>query len=194
VSQRDFIVNVGIGVLNARSSKMTRLTMVTALLGVLFFPGLARAENIEATLSGYNEVPSVATLARGEFRAHINRNDQSIDYELTYDGLQGSVRQAHIHFAEPHVSGSIVVWLCGTPSFPGPTGTQLCPQTGTINGTITAANVIAASTTSQQVNADDLDKVIAAIRAGAAYVNVHTDPSPGGEIRGQIRASRRGKN
>ena len=54
-------------------------------------------------------------------------------------------------------------------------------------GTITAANVIAGSMAPQQLAAGDLAAVLAAIRAGAAYVNVHTDLSPGGEIRGQIR-------
>ena len=34
----------------------------------------------------------------------------------------------------------------------------------------------------------ELAEVIAAIRAGSAYANVHTSLSPGGEIRGQIRA------
>jgi hypothetical protein len=38
----------------------------------------------------------------------------------------------------------------------------------------------------QQLTAGDLAEVIRAIRAGAAYANVHTDLSPGGEIRGQI--------
>ena len=103
--------------------------------------------------------------------------------------------QAHIHVAQLSVNGSIVIWLCGTttgtPPTPGPAGTQTCPQSGTITGTITAANVIAGSTTTQQLEAGELDEVIAAIRAGAAYANVHTDLSPGGEIRGQIRASKR---
>jgi len=54
-------------------------------------------------------------------------------------------------------------------------------------GPITAANVIAGSMAPQQLAAGDLAAVVAAIRAGAAYANVHTTPSPGGEIRGQIR-------
>jgi hypothetical protein len=57
-----------------------------------------------------------------------------------------------------------------------------------VSGRITAANVIAGSTTTQQLNAGDFVGAIAAMRAGFAYANVHTLPlSPGGEIRGQIR-------
>jgi CHRD domain-containing protein len=52
-----------------------------------------------------------------------------------------------------------------------------------------AFDVITATTPSQQIVAGELDEVIAAIRAGVAYVNVHATPlNPGGEIRGQIRA------
>ena len=170
---------------------MKTLSVITALFVALAAPTLARAERIAATLSGYEEVPVVSTLASGEFRAMIDRDDQNIDYELTYSGLQGTVLQAHIHVAQLSVNGSIVIWLCGTATNPGPAGTQACPQSGTITGTIAAANVIAGATASQQLTAGDLAEVIAAIRVGVAYVNVHTNLSPGGEIRGQTRASRR---
>jgi hypothetical protein len=56
-----------------------------------------------------------------------------------------------------------------------------------VTGRITAANVIAGATAPQQLAAGDLAAVITAIRAGATYANVHTNLSPGGEIRGQIR-------
>ena len=171
---------------------MRKLLIMTALFAALAAPTVVRAEHIQATLSGYEEVPVVSTVATGEFQAMISNDDQFIDYELTYSGLQGTVAQAHIHVAQLSVNGSIVIWLCGTVTNPGPAGTQTCPASGTISGTIAAANVIAASTVSQQIVAGELAEVIAAIRAGVAYVNVHTTPlSPGGEIRGQIRASRR---
>jgi hypothetical protein len=142
-------------------------------------------------LIGYQEVPAVSTVARGEFHATISEDELSIEYELTYSGLQGTVTQAHIHVAQRSVNGSIVIWLCGTVTNPGPTGTQTCPQDGTITGKITADDVVAASMTSQQLEAGELAEVIAAIRAGVAYANVHTSPlSTGGEIRGQIRAFR----
>jgi hypothetical protein len=172
---------------------MKKLGIATALLVALGVPPVAHAEHIGAKLTGYEEVPAVSTVASGEFRARISNDDQSIDYELTYSGLQGTVTQGHIHVAQLSVNGSIVIWLCQTATpFLDPTGhAPQCPQQGTVTGTITAANVIAGSMAPQQLTAGDLAEVIAAMRAGAAYANVHTDLSPGGEIRGQIRASNR---
>ena len=169
---------------------MNRLIVFTALLVLTALPGLARAEFFHAKLTGFQEVPSVATVARGEFRASISEDEQSIEYELTYEGLQGNVTQAHIHFAQRHVNGGIVLWFCGTQSNLGPAGTPTCtPGSGTFTGTFTTANVqgLVGANAPQQVAAGELAKVIAAMRARAAYANVHTDLSPGGEIRGQIR-------
>jgi hypothetical protein len=152
---------------------------------------------IHASLIGYEEVPSVSTPASGRFKGEISKDKQSIDYEVSYSGLVGTVQQSHIHFAQKSVNGSIVVWLCQTATTPVPATlpavaaiTPVCPQTGTVTGTITAANVITAGTASQQILAGELDEVIAAIRSGFAYVNVHATPlNPGGEIRGQVSAN-----
>ena len=96
--------------------------------------------------------------------------------------------QSHIHVGQLGVNGSVVIFLCQTATNPDPTGlAPPCPQEGSVTGTITAANVIAGATASQQLTAGDLAAVVTAIRAGAAYANVHTNVSPGGEIRGQIR-------
>jgi CHRD domain len=98
------------------------------------------------------------------------------------------VTQSHIHVGQLGVGGSVVIYLCQTAANPDPTGlAHECPQEGSVTGTITAANVIAGSMPAQQLAAGDLAAVLSAIRAGAAYANVHTDLSPGGEIRGQIR-------
>jgi CHRD domain len=169
--------------------KRLPLIMMMAVGGLLATATMANAERIEATLTGDEEVPVVSTVASGEFRAKISFDEQSIDYTLTYSGLQGMVTQAHIHIAQPNVNGVIVIWLCGTTTNPGPVGTQTCPQSGTISGTITPADVVQPTPPPpppQQILAGELFKVIAAIRAGFAYANVHTNLSPGGEIRGQI--------
>jgi hypothetical protein len=162
-----------------------------AILAVLAVALPASANGpLRASLMGYQEVPAVSTVAMGEFEARVSNDEQSVDWVLVYDGLQADVQQAHIHVAQKSVNGSIVVWLCGTTgTLAGPPGTATCPgRSGTVRGTFTAANVINASITSQQITAGELAEVIAAMRAGVAYANIHTTASPGGEIRGQISA------
>jgi len=179
---------------------MKSLPLTLAAVVILASAVSARAadDHIHAKLSGYQEVPSVSTPASGEFNARIAKDEQSIDYELSFSGLVGTVQQSHIHFAERGVNGSIVVWLCQTATTPAPAAvaanTPVCPQSGTVTGTITAASVITAATASQQIVAGELAEVIAAIRAGVAYANVHATPlNPGGEIRGQLKVNDREK-
>ncbi len=177
---------------------MKKLAIATALAAGCGAT-IASAENIHARLIGYQEVPAVSTPASGEFEARISPDDGLIEYELSYSGLVGTVQQSHIHFGQRGVNGSVVIWLCQTTTTPAPAAvaglTPFCPQSGTVTGTITAANVIAAGTASQQITAGELAEVIAAIRAGVAYANVHATPlNPGGEIRGQLRASRRDRD
>ena len=166
-----------------------RSRVVLAVMGSLLATApVVRAEQIGALLTGYEEVPSVSTTATGEFIATISPDESSIAYSETYSGLQAAVTQSHIHVGQPAVNGSIVIFLCQTQANPDPTGlAPHCPQEGTVSGTITPANVIAGATATQQLVANDLAAVITAIHAGAAYANVHTVVSPGGEIRGQIR-------
>lgn len=160
---------------------MKRLAILATLLVAL----PASADRVvQARLTGYQEVPSVSTQARGDFAARIHSDGQAVNYALEYSGLQGTVTQAHIHFAQKSVNGPIIIWLCGTTGTPGPAGTQTCPQSGTVRGMFTSADV-QASPTSQQLAAGELAEFLSALVSGVAYVNVHTTISPGGEIRGQ---------
>jgi hypothetical protein len=174
---------------------MKKLVIATAMAAA-FVATVANAEEIRARLIGYQEVPSVSTQGSGELRAKISHDEDSIDYELSFSGLEGTVAQSHIHIGQRGVNGSIVIWLCQTTGTPAPTSvaglTPFCPPSGTVTGHITAANVIASSMTNQRILPGELEEVIAAIRAGFAYANVHTLPlNAGGEIRGQLRGSRR---
>src|SRR5262245_13604834 len=129
--------------------------VLAAALGALGVVSVAVAENDEgrsfkAALSGYNEVlnraggGAVSTPASGSFRARLGPGGTTIEYELSYSGLLGSVTQAHIHFGRPGTTGGIVVWLCQTPpGFADPTGlAPTCPAEGSVSGEITAANII----------------------------------------------------
>ena len=89
-----------------------------ALAVVLLAGGNAHSDDkdkgtlLHARLKGFQEVPSVSTVATGELHARINPGDTSIDYTLTYSGLQGNVTQAHIHVGQRGVNGGIVLWFC----------------------------------------------------------------------------------
>ena len=161
--------------------------LLAVMGGLVATASMAKAQQIGALLTGYEESPSVSTTASGEFTAMVSPDGSSIAYSETYSGLQAPVTQSHIHVGQLSVNGSIVIFLCQTQANPDPTGlAPPCPQEGTVSGTITAANVIAGSMAPQQLAAKDLTAVLTAIQAGAAYANVHTSVSPGGEIRGQI--------
>lgn len=170
---------------------MKTVSIAAALLVAFGATGAYAEDKIRARLTGYQEVPAVSTAASGRFEAVVARDGLSFDYELTYSGLQAAVLQVHIHFAQRSVNGPIIIWLCGTATNPGPAGTSVCPpnvagQESEVRGRITSANVLA-SPAAQQLAAGELAEALAAMRAGAAYVNVHTVISPGGEIRGQLR-------
>jgi hypothetical protein len=137
-----------------------------------------------ARLSGYNETPLTLSVAgSGKFEARLHPT--SIEYTLTYSGLDSGVTQSHIHFGAKAITGGISVFLCSNLGN-GPAGTQLCPSPGgTISGTITAANVIGPG--GQDISPGEFDELVKAIRAGVTYANVHSNNHLGGEIRGQIK-------
>jgi hypothetical protein len=138
------------------------------------------------TLIGYLEAPSISTGAVGTFEATIDDDAREIDYTLSYSGLEGDVRQAHIHFAQRSVSGGISAWLCQTAANPAPAGTSppACLQSGTVSGTIRPSDVVGPA--GQGIAAGEFEELVSAIRAGRAYANVHSAKFPGGEIRAQL--------
>jgi hypothetical protein len=163
-----------------------KLAVGVAVVGVAATTAVAIAGDrakLRTSLSGYEEVPAVSTTGGGDFRAAIDRHSDTIRYRLTFSGIQGTTTQSHIHFGQEGVNGGISVFLCSNLGN-GPAGTQACPQSGTIEGTIRPADVIGPA--GQGIAAGEFGELVRALRAGAAYVNVHSSTWPGGEIRGQI--------
>ena len=165
---------------------MKRLPIVAMACTMLAAPTVLADSTIHADLSGYDETPqAISTTATGTFKAKITKDD-SIEYELTYADLETDVSQAHIHFGKPGVGGGIAAWLCqGT--IAGPAGTPACAgaRTGGASGVITAASVIGPA--GQGIAPGEFSELVDAIKAGAAYANVHTVGRPSGEIRGALK-------
>jgi hypothetical protein len=139
------------------------------------------ATNFSATLSGGEEVPPVTTGATGN--ATFSITGSQITYTVNVTGLENPV-VSHIHVAAVGANGPVRLNLCGT-------GAPV-PDCATGDG------VLATGTNGTTLGIT-FDELVAALRAGNAYVNVHTDdgvdpPNTGpgdmasGEIRGQIAA------
>ena len=146
-------------------------------------------DSIRVHLKGFEEVPVVVTDAAGDVDLDIDDTAPSIAYQLTYSGLEGNVTQSHIHVGQKSVNGGIVLWLCQTATNPAPPQAAATPQCpgphgGTVSGTLTPSMLVPQTT--QGIPAGAFADVLRAIRAGKAYANVHTNTSPGGEIRGQL--------
>lgn len=172
---------------------MRTKTIVLSLAAFAALTAVAIAQgfnNIKELLTGYEEVPSVSTGASGQFQARIR--GEVIEWQLSYSDLEGAVQQSHIHIGNVGVNGGITVFLC-TNLGNGPAGTQACPAPpATISGTIFAADVspnipATAGARTQGLNTGQINELIAAMRAGATYVNVHSTLWPGGEVRSQIQ-------
>ncbi len=117
-----------------------------------------RDKIFKATLSGASEVPPTTSAGTGAATATLDTATGKLGWEVTYSGLTGPAKAAHIHGpAGPGQNAGVVVPLKGNLASP-------------IKGsaTLTAAQM-------------------ADLEAGLYYVNIHTAANKGGEIRGQLQ-------
>jgi hypothetical protein len=136
-------------------------------------PASGTPQNFRTHLNGSSEVPPVATEAQGEAILQFNSDGTELQFKLNVANIE-NVRAAHIHFAAEGVNGPVVV-----PLFTGPT------IAGRFQGTLSEGVITAADLTGP-LTGGELEDLLVIIESGEAYVNVHTDQNPGGEIRGQV--------
>jgi hypothetical protein len=128
------------------------------------------ATTFTATLSGGEEVPPVSTTATGTATFTIVGNQ--IQFTVNVTGIENAIL-AHIHVAPAGQNGPVRLNLCGTGA----------PLADCVSGT----GVLATGTNGTTLGIT-FDELVAAMRSGGAYTNVHTQQNTGGEIRGQIVA------
>jgi CHRD domain len=174
-----------------------RVLLLGTLLALLVagVVGAATAAfNFNSPLEGSQEVPPRVTPASGNAIYRLNEDGTALRYKLIVEDIT-NVTQAHIHDGRPGSNGPIIVWLypstAAREALPGGGG----PIEGVIaRGTIREADLVGT------LEGQPLSALVALLRNGGAYTNVHTndgvDPTnqgpgdfPGGEIRGQIKAN-----
>ncbi len=163
--------------------------MLTVVGGAAIAKG-GKEHRAHAHLNGYQEVPlTLSTSGKGKlWITKIDASAKTLDYKLQIRTLEGSltppptnpgaVGQAHLHFGKRGLAGGVIAFLCGGGGKPA------CATTGTITGTIAAANILGPA--GQGIEAGNFDEFLAALKHGAVYANVHTTLYPAGEIRGQV--------
>ena len=124
-----------------------------------------KPERYTAALSGSNETTPPALVIGATGTSTIVVNGHELQWTLTTSnfaagttapGSSSTTLPAHIHLGAEGVAGGIMV-----------------PLTATVNGTTSGTVTV-------------VDSVLTHLRAGDAYVNVHTAARPSGEIRGQL--------
>ena len=127
-----------------------------------------------AEMTGFEETPGAATLAKGFAGVQVSHDGDSVYYSITVTDASANLIAAHLHFGPRGEAGPIVVTLCSAQTTPCQTEGQVA------QGTFTA----------QQFEGpfanDELQRLIDEARAGMVYVNVHSTKYPGGEARGQL--------
>lgn len=150
------------------------LVFIAFMLVVSVSLALAASETFKAKLLGGDEIPAVQTVAKGEVIFKLSADNKSMTYTLKVKDIENA-SAAHIHAGMKGESGPPVVNL-----FAG------LKQEGTFSGVL-AKGTITEKTLVGSLDGKQLSDLVTMIKSGKAYVNVHTDKNPGGEIRGQLK-------
>lgn len=132
-----------------------------------------------AGLTGGQEVPPVETSAQGGALFSVAEDGSSLEYAVVVNALE-NVTQGHIHLGGADENGPVVVWL-----YPGPDEQEPRLMEGRTDAVL-ASGSIAAEHLVGELEGESLDALVAEMAAGNAYVNLHTEANPAGEIRGQL--------
>lgn len=122
----------------------------------------------------------VETPARGHATFEIPPDSHEIQYTIDVTYLCYAT-QAHIHLGEAGEDGPVVSWL-----YPED-GAEPELVEGRFDGTL-AEGTVSLDGLVGPLEGADANEVVTALMEEDAYVNVHTEDNPAGEIRGQIRS------
>ncbi len=132
---------------------------------------------IAAVLTGASAGTDSTATGLAILKPDSDRN--MISYQLKMQGIE-NVLQAHIHVStEPTTNGPVAVWLY-------PAAPPAVWITGEVTGVLGEGDFTAADFVGPLAGMTVAD-LLAAIQENRAYVNVHTEQFPAGEIRGQLK-------
>jgi hypothetical protein len=153
---------------------MKKLYLMTFLLVIGLSTYSFAAEKVfKAKLSGSESVPAVQTMAKGDATFTLSKDGKSLSYNVTVSDIE-NVTAAHIHLGKKGVNGPPVALITNE------------KRAGKFSGTL-AEGTITEKELMGSLMGKSVKDLVKDIKKGHAYVNVHTDKYPDGEIRGQIK-------
>ena len=142
--------------------------VLTASLGMA-----ASHHGHKAMLTGSEVVPPVETKASGEATFTLSKDGKELAYTLTAKDIENATA-AHIHAGKKGESGGPLAGLFAGPKKEGMFSGELA------KGTITDKDL------KGPLAGKKVKDLVTIIKEGGAYVNIHTEKNPNGEVRGQI--------
>lgn len=136
-----------------------------------------------ADLSGPEESPPNMSPGVGTSRITFDDTAHTLRVQTSFSGLQGMTTVAHIHVrTPPSPVGGVATQV---PTFAGfPAGVMSGSYDNSFDLTLPSSFNPSFITDNGGTPATAEAALIAASRAGNAYLNIHSDVFPGGEIRG----------
>jgi hypothetical protein len=171
----------GIVMLAVLIAAVIAASIALAAAGKRPMPPARATQSFRAQLSGKQVVPPVTTKAEGLAVFHLSQDGTKLRYKLTVSNIE-NVTFAHIHLAAPGRNGPPVVGLY-------PESPERKPVTGKFTGTLAQGTITAKQLTGPLAR-KTLKDLVAEMKAGKTYVNVHTRKYPDGEIRGEIKPAK----
>jgi hypothetical protein len=136
--------------------------------------GFAAGMNYKADLSAIDEVKNVDSPAKGEAKFVLSDDGKKLSFTVVVRDIENPT-SAHIHLGSAGKNGAPVANL-----FTGP------KREGKFRGNLAQSSIMANDLTGD-LKGKSINSLMALIKSGDVYVNVHTDAYPDGEIRGQIK-------
>ena len=150
-------------------------------------PAAAAVIVYSADLSGGQEVPPVTTTGAGFSLATVDTVLNTLRLQVLFGGLLGTTTMAHIHCCAPVGANAGVA--TPVPSFPDfPLGVSSGSYDRTFDLTLASSFNPAFITANGGTVAGARTALLNGLASNLAYLNIHTNRNPGGEIRGQFAA------
>ncbi len=165
-----------------------RTALALAFVSVVAVSGAdAAVVSYEAGLDGAHEVPPVATPGLGACQVDIDPVAHTMRVQATFADLLGITTACHIHGPTLVAGTGNAGVMTTTPTFPGfPLSVSSGSYDQTFDMTLASSYNPSFITANGGTTASAEAALFAAIAAGKAYFNVHSNLYPGGEIRGYL--------